>query len=155
MTKKLVLVFGLMAMLVLSGFSCTKTQPTLTKQIDLPKEPETLTYLISEQDPAKFCNGADMDSEGYKKTITKEVVSDIASKNLSLAQIAKKTAILATSGNCQTALNELDFTVNQGIVTIPAIEGWAGVSIALCSCKPQVEVNLMRISGIKQVVWAN
>ena len=157
MNKKIVLVAGLVAVMLLTGFSCTKTQTTPTTptvQIDVPKEPETLTYLVSEQDALKFCDGANMDSDGYRKSITKEVTSNVPKEGLTLAQMAKQTAILATSGNCQTALKELDFKVADGVVTIPAIEGWAGVSIALCSCKPEVEVNLLRLPGIKQVLWA-
>ena len=116
----------------------------------------TISYLISEADPLKYCNGADMDSVGYGKTITVEKSTTTPETNLTEAQIAKKTAILATSGMCQTVLSQLpDFTVANGTVTIPPIEGWAGVSIVMCFCTPQVETNLLRLPGITKVSWGS
>jgi len=35
----------------------------------------------------------------------------------------------------------------------PPIPGWAGICIAMCTCKPEVEVNLLRLPGISKVVW--
>lgn len=113
------------------------------------------TILVSDQDTTKFCNGADMDSAGYAKTITKEKYVTLPSANQPTAELAKSIAVLATSGQCQEALKQLDFKVTGGTVHIPPIDAWAGVSIALCSCKPQVEVNLLRLPGINKVVWDN
>lgn len=112
-----------------------------------------ITYLISKENKTKFCNGAVMDSEGYRKTITTEVVSDVSLAGLSQAELAKQVAVLATDGMCQDVLKKTDFTVTNGTVEISPIAGWAGISIAMCACKPQVEVNLLRIPGITQVVW--
>lgn len=119
-----------------------------------PATSTIITYLISKEDPLKYCNGGDMNSDAYRKTITAEMSSTTPEINLTEAQLAKDTAILATSGMCQTVLKQLpDFTVASGTVEIPPISGWAGVSIVMCYCQPQVEVNLLRLPGITKVVW--
>jgi hypothetical protein len=120
------------------------------------EETANITYLVSKEDKTKYCNGGVTDdSAAYRKTIIAEAVSDISKANLTQAELAKQTAILATAGSgmCQTAIKQLNFTVADGAVTIPPIDGWAGISIAMCSCVPQVEVNLLRIPGITKVIW--
>jgi hypothetical protein len=125
---------------------CTSTPVQATSTV--------ITYLISSEDPLKYCNGADMDSAGFRKTITVEMSSTTPETNLTLAQLAKKTAILATNGMCQTVLQQGgDFTVASSTVQIPPIEGWAGVSIVMCYCQSQVEVNMLCLPGITKVVW--
>ena len=109
-------------------------------------------YLISTEDSTKYCNGADMDTAGFRKTITKEM-STTTVPGKSLAETAKQVAVLATDGMCQQVLKELEFKVIDKIISISPIEGWAGVSIAMCSCKPLVEVNLLRLPGVSSVVW--
>jgi len=114
----------------------------------------TISYLVSREDTNKYCNGADMNSAAYRQTITVPMSSTTLETNLTEAQLAKETAILATSGMCQEVLRQLpDFTVASGTVEIPPIEGWAGVSIVMCYCQPQVEVNLLRLPGITKVSW--
>ena len=115
----------------------------------------TISYLVSPEDTNKYCNGADMNSDTYRKTIIIELSSTTPEINLTPAQLAKDTAILATSGTCQTVIKQLNFTVASNTVEIPPIDGWAGVSIVMCYCQPQVEVNLLRLPGIKKVVWGN
>jgi hypothetical protein len=125
---------------------CTSTPVKATSTL--------ISYLVSSEDPLKYCNGADMDSVGFRKTITVEKSSTTPETNLTLAQLAKKVAILATNGMCQSVLRQNgDFTVTGDTVQIPPIEGWAGVSIVMCYCQPQVEVNLLRLPGITKVVW--
>lgn len=111
------------------------------------------TILVStEETPLKYCNGADMDSDGYRKTITKEQTVSVPS-NQTESEHAKSVILAATTGMCQEALQQLDITVAKGTVRIPPINAWAGVSITLCSCKPLVEVNALRIPGIRNVEW--
>lgn len=112
-----------------------------------------LSYLISTESPSTYCNGTIMDSDGYKKTITKEVVTSASIDGMTTAELAKATIVIATTGQCQTVLQENNLTVSGDTVTIAPINGWAGISIAMCSCKPQIEVNLLRIDGIKKVVY--
>jgi hypothetical protein len=114
---------------------------------------QSISYLVSVENPDKFCNGTDMDSEGFRKTITTEKTATIPDVNPTEIQQIKSIISLATTGMCQTALSQLDIGVNNGTVFIPPMDGWAGISIAMCSCKPEVEVNLLRIPGITEVVW--
>lgn len=111
----------------------------------------SLTYLVSKEDTTKFCNGVDMDSAGYRKTIVTSITTDTPA--MTQSELIKKTLDLATTGMCRTVLGQLDVSVSSSIAYIPPIDGWAGVSITMCSCKPQVEVNLLRIPGIKEVIW--
>lgn len=113
----------------------------------------TITYLISKEDRTKYCNGADMDSAGYKKTIIIEATTTTTEADKTETELIKNTIIAATAGMCQNVMKQLDFKVASGTAYIPPIDGWAGMSIVMCSCKPEVEVNLLRIPGIIQVIW--
>lgn len=123
------------------------------KRTDAPVR--TISYLVSPEDPTKYCNGADMDSAGFRKTITKEMSTSTKEADPSLSQLAAETIKAATTGTCREALGQVGIKVSNGVATIPPIEGWAGVSIALCSCKPLVEANLLRIPGISKVDWSS
>lgn len=115
---------------------------------------KTITYFISQEDTTKYCNGEEMDSAGYQKTITTKESTTTLEINPTKIQVIKTVLNAATTGMCNTVLSQLDITENNGIVYIPQIEGWAGVSIAMCSCKPQVEVNLLQIPGITKIIWS-
>ena len=127
--------------LKLSGLALTKITST------------TIPYVVSSGDALKYCNGADMDSVGYKKTLTVEMTTSTALVNPTLAQLANATIAAATTGMCHTALTALPVTVSKGVVYIPPVDAWAGVSITMCSCQPLVETNLLRIPGITRVEW--
>ncbi|MCX6779276.1 MAG: hypothetical protein NTU97_03525, partial [Candidatus Magasanikbacteria bacterium] len=114
-----------------------------------------ITYLVSSVDSLKYCNGADMDSAGYQKTITVEKSTNLLEINPTKAQLIKTVINAATTGMCQSAMDQLSIMENGGVVTIPPINAWAGVSITMCSCQPLVEVNLLKIPGITKVVWSN
>lgn len=93
-----------------------------------------------------------MDSAGYRATITQEQKISLP-KNQTISEYVKSVIVAATTGSCKQILEPLAITVTNGVVRIPPIEGWAGVSITMCSCTPQVEVNALRIPGITSVVW--
>jgi hypothetical protein len=117
-----------------------------------------VTYLISKESTTKYCSGDVTDnSDAYRKTITTEVASNILSANVTSGAISSTSLvkqILALAANCgQADLSSLDIKVKNGVVEIPSIDGWAGISIAMCSCIPQVEVNLLRLPGITKVDW--
>jgi len=119
-----------------------------------------INYILSTADNLKYCNGADMDSAGYKATITEKKTEQISESNLTLTQLANKTIALATQAakinnpQLDTDPNNYIKVINDTAYVIP-IEGWAGVSIFLCFWKPFVEVNLLQVPGIKNVVWVN
>jgi hypothetical protein len=133
--------------------SSTISSNTTTQEEVVSSTQQSVTYLISEQDETLYCNGDDMDSDGYRKTITKEVTALVPKGNGTQAALAKAILGLATKGNCRTTLMQSTITISNGIVFIPAMDGWAGISIAMCSCTPQVEVNMLRLPGITKVVW--
>lgn len=114
-----------------------------------------ISYLISEEDTTEYCNGVDMNSDDYRKTINVKKYITSTEANPTNDQIIKEVVNASTSGMCNNVMNQLDITEDNGTVYIPIFEGWAGVSITMCSCKPQVEVNLLQIPYIKKVVWAS
>lgn len=114
----------------------------------------SLNYLISLEDKTKYCNGIDMDSIGYQKTIITKRVTSTPNINQTIVQSIKTILTAATEGMCQRILSQADITENNGTVYIPTIDAWAGSSIVMCSCKPQVELNLLQIPGITKVIWS-
>lgn len=111
------------------------------------------TVLVSEAKTTDYCDGAKMDSDGYRKTLIKEQPFTPAPDSASEADRLRAVLAAATTGMCKTVMTQLDVSVKDGVATIPPIDGWAGVSITMCSCKPQVEVNLLRQPGITSVQW--
>jgi hypothetical protein len=124
----------------------------LVLQTSLPPV-KTIPYLISEEETTKYCNGVDMNSEGYQNTITVKKSTTTSDVNPTNLQIIKTVINSATSGMCKEAISQLNIKEDAGVVSIPPIDAWAGVSITMCSCKPQIEVNLLQIPGITKVIW--
>ncbi len=131
----------------------TSTTDASTSTQGTSSSTQPITYLVSEQDETLYCNGDDMDSDGYRKTITKEKTAMVPKVSGTQAELAKAVLGLATKGNCRTALMQSAITITNGAVSIPAMDGWAGISIAMCSCTPQVEVNMLRLPGVTKVIW--
>ncbi len=149
MNKKLAISFLLVFCIIINGVLVFISYKITTK---ISNKAVPITYLISTQDTTKYCNGVDMNSVAYRKTIITLTTTTLPA-NLSEIGLVKFVINAATTGMCQTALNQLDILIIDGTVQIPPLDGWAGISIALCSCKPQVEINLLRIPGISKVVW--
>ena len=114
---------------------------------------KNLTYLVSEEDPNKYCNCEDMDSQGYAKTIVKQEVTDLAKSGLDLEGLVYNTLNYSLADYCWQHFGESTVKIGNGSVIISGISGTAGVSIRLCSCKPQAEVNLLCLPGITKVIW--
>ena len=115
----------------------------------------TFTYLTSAEDATAFCDGANMDSEGYRATLTMKKTGTIAKANPTTAEIIRATIDAATTGMCHKVMSQTTFTEKDGVVTIAPIDAWAGMSIVMCSCKPIVEANILQIPGMKSVVWSD
>lgn len=128
---------------IVAGASAVVTPPA-----EAPK-----TVRVSEAKTTDYCDGAKMDSDGYRATITKEQAFTPAPAGASEADRLRAVLAASTSGMCKTVMTGLDVTVTAGVARIPPIDGWAGESITMCSCKPQVEANLLRQPGIVSVVW--
>lgn len=111
-----------------------------------------ITYLASAEETTKFCDGENMDSDGYRQTITVEKTAPAAAGELSPTDLAQATLSAATEGTmCQQVVQQA--TVSNGALYIPPIDGWAGVSITMCWCRPLVEVNALRLPEVTQVIW--
>ena len=143
----------LVAVLVIALGVCVVV--LIGRRIEMAPKPvvRSWSYVSSTTAPETYCDGAVMDSEGYKKTLTVEhaLPTPVGSQTLE-AQVQAVLAA-ATTGMCQQAVTTQSPIINQGVVTMAPIEGWAGVSITMCSCRPLVEANLLRIPGITQVMW--
>lgn len=120
----------------------------------IPIMGQIVTYLVSPEPTTNYCDGVKMDSAAYQKTITVQKTTSTPDINPSNVQIIKTVISAATTGMCHDVMNQLNITEDAGTVFIPVIDVWAGYSIAMCSCKPQVEVNLLQIPGIKKVDWS-
>jgi len=162
--KKSILFFILLLTIIfISGcnFSqpISKIEPSTNQAINLNQpEESTVSLLISTEDKLKYCDGAIMDSEGYKKTLTKEFEVSSLENNLSRAEFIRKSLVLAAnqSGlNFPQAESENYIKIINDTAYVAPTEGWAGVSISLCSWQPFVEVNLLRFPEIKKVEWVN
>lgn len=154
--KKLLFVIALLA-LIAAGCNSVSTnanqapvnQPVVTQT--------TVGFLVSPDVYTKYCDGANMDSAGYKKSLTK-LETQVVQGNLSKAEIAKQAVILASkAANLTTIIdNGTDFVKIVGDTAyMKPIEGWAGVSIFMCAWQPLVETNLQQFPEIKQVIWIN
>lgn len=125
-----------------------------------PKAPEgeasakgdDMTSILVSNSTETFCDGSKMDGDGYRRTLTKEERVHLPANDGTAAGNAKAVA-LAAGAHCRGALKTLDVSVRDGVIRIPPISGWAGIGIAMCACKPEVEVNLLRLPGISKVVW--
>lgn len=151
MSKKLkILLIVIISLMIVFGIYKTITKSTMEGLV----VPKTLNYLVSSEDTTKYCNGDNMDSVGYQKTIN--ISKSISSKEINPTKldIIKQTLSMATEGMCNSVITKLDITEKDGVVYIPEFDAWAGVSIVMCYCKPQVEVNLLQIQGITNIVWS-
>lgn len=117
-------------------------------------KPETyLTYLSSTKDRLDYCNGSISDSDGYRKTITHKVITHTVIDKMTPNELAKATVLAATSGKCHRIMEQTTIKVTGNTAYIAPIDGSAGISITMCSCRPEIEVNLLQLEGINKVVF--
>lgn len=117
----------------------------------------SINFLVSTEPYTNFCNGADMDSDGYKKSLTQVKTVEVAG-NLNLAEKIKVSITKASNlANLMTAIqNQPDFIkIVDDTAYIAPIDAWAGVSIFLCAWKPLVETNILQYPEIKKVMWVS
>ncbi len=112
-----------------------------------------MTVLVSAESSTAYCNGEQMDSNGYRKTLTHEKRIDLPPAGASDTEIVRAVIDAATEGMCQTVMRQLTYQNDAGTLHIPPFDAWAGVSITMCSCQPEIEVNLVRIPGVTRIVW--
>lgn len=112
-----------------------------------------MTVLVSGESSAVYCNGERMDSAAYRKTLTHEKSVTLPPAGASDTELVRAVLAAATEGMCQTVMTQLDYRIESGTLHIPPFDGWAGVSITMCHCQPEVEANVVRIPGVTRVVW--
>jgi hypothetical protein len=116
-----------------------------------------ISYLISDKNQITYCNGNNMDSDAYRKTITKLVTETIKAKSLSKEDLIKETLTRASKKAQLTKVidaNQDFIKIENETAEFAPIDGFAGVSIFLCAWKPLMEENLKRFPEIKKVEWA-
>jgi Na+/H+-dicarboxylate symporter len=91
------------------------TNPTI-------KTDNYLTYLTSTKDPLQYCNGDEMNSDEYKKTITNKITTNIVIDKMTQNEIVKATILAATSGMCHTVMKETDIQIENETAYISPIE---------------------------------
>lgn len=138
----------------------TTSRPIMAVPVPASVGMTSITYFLPTEDKLKYCNGADMDSAGFEKTITSRVekqyygqfASDEALVNEALSAAAEAGGFspnpVKDSGNAYIKLKDKT-------AYIAPTEGWAGVSIFLCAWKPFVETNLKQFSFIEKIVWTS
>jgi hypothetical protein len=159
--KKFLYFSAAAAALVLLGAGCSPMSVPATNvnnansssALNAPIKTTSLDYLVSSGDVLKYCNGADMDTDGYRKTITVKKTLVVPKADLTPNEIVQQTIQAAAGEQCQQILSNGPITVDHGIVTIPQVGGWAGVSISMCGCQPLIEVNALQIPGVTKVFW--
>jgi hypothetical protein len=114
----------------------------------------TFTYLTSQAETTAYCDGEKMDSAGYRSSLTIAHMGTISKPNPTTEEVIRATIDAGTTGMCNTIIGQTMFTEKDGVVTISPIDAWTGISISMCSCKPQVEVNILQIPGMKMIVWS-
>ena len=156
MNKTIGIAVGVVIVLAACGYGAyLYYAPAPTVPNEIPPANYTFTYLASPSETTAFCDGANMDTEGYRATLTVKHTGTIAKANPTTNEILRATIDAATTGMCHTVMSQATFTEKNGVVTISPIDAWAGISISMCSCKPQVEVNILQIPGMKSVVWSD
>jgi hypothetical protein len=118
-----------------------------------PAGERRIKVLLSSGSDQAFCDGERMDSDGYRRTLTREREVTLPAPGGSLRDDIHAVLDAATTGMCNTVLRQLDIRVERQEAHIPPISGWAGISIVMCHCIPEVELNLVRIPGIARVIW--
>lgn len=121
---------------------------------DVAAHNDAFTYVTSSGDAAAYCDGARMDSDGYRATLTVEHAGTMPEPNFSVDELLRATIDAATAGACHDLMANATMTEKNGTVTVSGIDGFAGISIAMCRCVPEVEVNALRVPGIQAVVWS-
>lgn len=163
MKKIIALIFLITVVTLISGCNANQVAinnqntESLNTQPVIPETPKTtVTYFVSPNEYIKYCNGEDMDSAGYKKSITRKMSNLVEGDDLSLEQKAKiainEASALANLGDI-TSIDNNYLKISGNTAYLKPVEGWAGVSIFLCAWQPLVEVNLLQYPEIKKIIW--
>lgn len=115
-----------------------------------------ITYYILEEKNTNetFCNGADMDSVGFKTALTKKINTTVPGILTTEEKIKNTLSLAATANsfnNSYARIGEISYKNN--VVSMGPADGWAGSSIFYCAWKPFVEKNLEQFLDVKEIIW--
>jgi hypothetical protein len=122
--------------------------------------PKNVSLYYSTAEKTKFCNGDDMDSAGYAKTINEQAAFPLSE---SLKTPEAQFSYLVNAGadyvgepySCPASfVKDLQFKFRNDVAYLfnPG-GGWAGISIEMCTCEPFLDYNLSRSFGITKTSW--
>ncbi len=119
--------------------------------------PSSINYYLSSgsDNQLAYCNGAEMDGAGYKRTLAREIILTVPG-NLSTEDRIKTTLRMAaadSNGFSATYTRVENTTVSNGVATLRPAGGFAGSSIFMCAWKPFVEKNLEQFPEVKHIEW--
>jgi hypothetical protein len=124
--------------------------------------PKTASLYYSDAEKTNFCDGDNMDSAGYAKTIDKDVSLPLAewiktneSEFSYLLQAGSD--YVGESYSCPDSfVKDLQFKFRNNVAYVfnPG-GGWAGISIAMCTCEPFLDYNLSRTFGMTKTTWVS
>jgi len=160
--KNIFILSVICAAIVLAGFGCANLNKKETGRISqVNVAPQTkMKFFVSPNGPEsklKYCNGAEMDSAGYKNSLTEEAQVHLSQK-LSGIDLIKRTLdeAAAAEGFSPNLAADADYVKVVGDTAyLKPVDGWAGVSIFLCAWQPFVEKNLEQFSEIKKIEWTS
>ena len=154
--------FTVTILLLTLGAGCTSnltpggTTTTPTPTTTSAATSTLVTYYVSNAQSVKYCNGADMDSTGYKQTVNQKVTSQVVGQ-LSTEEKIKQTlaaAVAASEFKDSPYTRVASTTFDSGTVTLYPGLGWAGSSIFMCAWQPFVEKQLEQFPEVKQIKWS-
>lgn len=118
-----------------------------------PAGSRTITVLVTSARETDYCDGEKMDSDGFRRTLTVEKAVTLPPPGATDNDRVRAVIDAATTGMCQSVMRQLNYRIDRGTLHVPSFDGWAGVSIVMCGCRPQLEINLPRVPGVDRVVW--
>lgn len=148
---------------VLLGAGCSTNTPTPVNPAPAPTPAPVatttdITYYVTPNanDQYQYCNGADMNSAGYKNALSKKVtitVPGVLTDEQKIITTLLKAQADSSFAGSDAYTRVASTTFAGGVVTVRPASGWAGVSIFMCAWQPFVEKNVMQYPEVKSVKW--
>ncbi|GEM_PF-4377266 len=112
-------------------------------------------YILEDKNTNQtFCNGADMDSVGFKAALTKKITTTVPGILTTEEKIIKTLSLAAPANSFEESYARVkEVAYKNNVVSMGPANGWAGSSIFYCAWKPFVEKNLEQFSDVKEIIW--
>ncbi|HBU07220.1 MAG TPA: hypothetical protein DEB09_04010 [Candidatus Magasanikbacteria bacterium] len=156
MNKKLLIILAVIVSTLTIGAGCAKQKIINLTNLPLVASSTVTTYYTYNQpvDGISYCDGANMDSGGYKAALVKYITLTLPG-NLTTEERIKSVLDVAADNEQfnRVYTRTVSTTFENGIITMHSADGWAGSSIFYCRWKPFVEKNLEQFSEVKKIEW--